>query len=112
MKLQPEPFIQIATGTKTIELRLNDEKRQQIQVGDSITFTNMDQSNRMIQTMVVELHPFSSFADMFAALPMEQCGISSETSVEEAVKIMRQYYPEEKEMLYGVLGIEIRLRLY
>ena len=40
MKLNPDPFTAIETGKKNIELRLNDEKRQQIKIGDTITFTN------------------------------------------------------------------------
>lgn len=34
MKLKASPFSEIQNGSKTIELRLNDEKRQQVQVGD------------------------------------------------------------------------------
>ena len=38
MRLHDTPFKMIQAGTKTIELRLYDEKRQQIQVGDEIEF--------------------------------------------------------------------------
>lgn len=34
MKLQAEPFQKIRSGTKTVEMRLNDEKRQSIREGD------------------------------------------------------------------------------
>lgn len=34
MKLNPAPYAAIKTGKKNIELRLNDEKRQQVKVGD------------------------------------------------------------------------------
>lgn len=40
MWLDDEPFSKILTREKTIELRLNDEKRQKIQVGDIIFFKN------------------------------------------------------------------------
>ena len=33
MNLTPAPMQEIRTGNKTIELRLNDEKRKQISVG-------------------------------------------------------------------------------
>ena len=42
MKLQTSPFKKIQNGSKTIELRLNDEKRQQVQVGDFIEFSQID----------------------------------------------------------------------
>ena len=38
MKLQPEYFNFILNGTKRIEIRLNDEKRQNIKLGDKIKF--------------------------------------------------------------------------
>jgi len=39
MKLQPSPFEKIKNGSKTIEVRLNDEKRQLLKVGDEIQFS-------------------------------------------------------------------------
>ena len=39
MKLNASPFEKIKNGTKTIELRLNDEKRQQVKTGDFIEFS-------------------------------------------------------------------------
>lgn len=38
MKLQEDPFKRIKNGTKTVEFRLYDEKRQSIQIGDEIEF--------------------------------------------------------------------------
>lgn len=40
MKLQEDPFERIKNGTKTVEFRLYDEKRQTIQIGDEIEFSN------------------------------------------------------------------------
>lgn len=37
MRLHKEPFELIKNGSKTIELRLYDEKRQMINLGDTIT---------------------------------------------------------------------------
>ena len=36
MKLKRTPFDKIRNGSKTIELRLNDEKRQKVNIGDFI----------------------------------------------------------------------------
>ena len=41
MNLASEPFEQISSGAKTIELRLYDEKRQAVSAGDTIIFTNL-----------------------------------------------------------------------
>ena len=41
MKLYPAPFDSIKSGRKTVEMRLNDEKRQLIKIGDRIRFVNV-----------------------------------------------------------------------
>lgn len=58
MKLNPSPFTAIETGKKNIELRLNDEKRQQIKIDDTITFTNTVDSEQklLINLFIVCLH--------------------------------------------------------
>ena len=38
MKLNESPFERIKNGTKTVEFRLYDKKRQQIKIGDKIEF--------------------------------------------------------------------------
>ena len=46
MNLNPEPFERILSGRKTIELRLNDEKRRLIKVGDKIEFIQTEETNQ------------------------------------------------------------------
>ena len=47
MKLNNEPFNLIKNGTKTVELRLNDEKRKLLNIGDKIEFTNITNGVRL-----------------------------------------------------------------
>lgn len=54
MKLHKEPFMHIKSGLKTIELRLCDEKRKAICVGDEIEFSNTADKN---QTHIVNKTP-------------------------------------------------------
>lgn len=48
VKLNNSPFEKIANSTKTIELRLYDEKRQKLNVGDEIVFSNSEEYNVII----------------------------------------------------------------
>ena len=48
LKLATEPFNAIISGDKTIESRLYDTKRQKIQIGDQIIFTNIDNSKQTV----------------------------------------------------------------
>ncbi len=48
MNLNDTPFKRIKKGTKTIELRLNDEKRQLLHIKDYIEFTNRSTLEKML----------------------------------------------------------------
>ena len=52
MKLQNDPFTKIKNKTKTIEMRLNDEKRRKIKIHDLIEFTNIKTGENYIKTMI------------------------------------------------------------
>ena len=41
MRLQDLPFDSIASGSKTIEIRLNDDKRKLVRIGDQIEFSKL-----------------------------------------------------------------------
>lgn len=106
MQLRQEPFACIVHAIQTIELRLYDEKRQRINIGDKIRFSRIDNPNQSIETVVVDLHRFHSFKELFLTQHFGKCGWGDLT-VQEAVENMRQYYTEIEEEKYGIIGIEI-----
>ena len=106
MNLRPQPFAMIASGNKTIELRLYDEKRQQIKVGDQILFSCTDSSGEILVN-VKNLFPFANFEALYDALPLDQCGYLPHELSEASPQDMLQYYSAEDESKYGVIGIEI-----
>ena len=108
MSLRPGPFAKIADGTKRYELRLQDEKRRLISVGDTITFT-CTSDERTVQVRVTSLHPFADFSALYAALPLTECGYSEGNAAAASPKDMAQYYPPEKQAQYGVLAIGVEL---
>lgn len=109
MNLTPAPMQEIRTGNKTIELRLNDEKRKQISVGDTIKFINMEDSNDTLRVKVVDLFLFSSFAELYDNLPLLNCGYNEDNINTASPDDMEMYYSREKQNKYGVVGIEISL---
>ena len=108
MKLHPAPFEMIKCGQKTIELRLYDEKRQQIKVGDSILFTNTE-TGETLKTIVTKLHCFDSFAELYRSLPLLKCGYTEADIGTAQPTDMEQYYSAGEQEKYGVVGIEICL---
>lgn len=109
MNLTPAPMQEIRTGNKTIELRLNDEKRKQISVGDTIKFINTEDSNDTLRVKVADLFLFSSFAELYDNLPLLNCGYNEDNINTASPDDMEMYYSREKQNKYGVVGIEISL---
>lgn len=109
MNLHNGPFQEIFAGRKTIELRLYDEKRQQIHIGDQILFTNASAPDHTITAQVTALHRFASFAELYAALLLERCGYRPEEVATASPKDMEQYYSPQEQAQYGVVGIELQV---
>jgi ASC-1-like (ASCH) protein len=107
MNLHSLPFEMIAARKKTIELRLLDEKRQKIAVGDCLVFTNTTEPERQLRCVVRRLHRFTNFAELYATLPLDQCGYLPEELADARPEDMDLYYPPEKQKQYGVVGIEL-----
>ena len=107
MKLNPDPFVKIASGKKTVELRLNDAKRQKISVGDTIRFTQ-NESGEQLDAEVIALHRFRSFAELYRALPLEKCGYAADELAQADPRDMERYYSAEEQASCGVVGIELR----
>lgn len=106
MNLNRGPFDMIKSGKKTIELRLYDEKRQGISVGDMIEF---DCDGEMLCAKVIDLYRADSFRELFERFPMVEMGFEGSETVAEGADEMREYYSEEKENEHGVLGIKIKI---
>lgn len=64
MKLNNEPFNLIKNGTKTVELRLNDEKRKLLNIGDKIEFTNITNGEKL-SVDIISLHKYPSFEELY-----------------------------------------------
>ena len=106
MNLQPKYFDFIKGGTKRIELRLYDEKRQSIQLGDIIEFAKSD--NEKFKAEVVGLLRYDSFADLFEDFDISILADSSMTK-QELLEVLGEFYSEEKQAEFGVIGIRIKL---
>lgn len=106
MKLFAEPFRKIYDGFKTIELRLFDDKRKSISVGDEIIFSHADNPSLRLKVTVTALHRFDSFAGLYAALPLDKCGYTPEEAAHARPEDMLAYYSLEEQEKYGVIGIE------
>lgn len=106
MRLHKEPFELIKNGSKTIELRLYDEKRQMINIGDTITFENRSDGDK-IQVKVISLHKYPSFEELYKHFDKVSIGYKEDEEADP--KDMELYYSSEDQSKYGVVGIEMEL---
>lgn len=106
MKLNEAPFEMIKSGAKTIELRLYDEKRREVKVGDTILFKSVREK---LTATVKALHIFRNFEELYAALPLDKCGYTADELATASPDDMLEYYTKEQIEKYGVVGIEIEV---
>ena len=105
MKLKPAPFAAIQSGHKTLELRLNDEKRQKIKIGDTIVFTQTE-TGETIRAVVSDIRKYPDFEAMYAVEDPLAMGYSEDETADPLD--MKQYYEEKEIKKHGTLAIEIR----
>ncbi len=109
MKLNPSPLEMIRKGEKTIELRLYDEKRRKVLVGDTITFVNSEDENDTLIVKVADLFVFDSFKTLYEKLPLLECGYTKADIASASYRDMEAYYSTEQQAKYGVVGIKVSL---
>lgn len=106
LKLQPKYFDFIKNGTKRIELRLYDEKRQKISIGDTIIFQKEPDLEITMKVKVVGLLRYNTFEELFKDFSIELMADKSMTK-RELLDVLEKFYTPEKQKQYGVLGIRI-----
>lgn len=106
LKLATEPFNAIISGNKTIESRLYDTKRQKIQIGDRIIFTNRDNYEQTVTAEVVGLLRYATFRDLFSHNNPRKFGGDNVEWLENQIS---EFYSIEDQKIYGVIGIEFKV---
>jgi len=107
MHLTEKPFFMIKSGQKNIEMRLYDEKRQQIKAGDTIEFSNVE-TGQIIDTEVVDIHKYNSFEELYSNFDKTRLGYYENEDAKPSD--MSQFYSNEEIQKFGVVGIEIKLK--
>lgn len=107
MGLYEEYFQSIMNGDKKIEIRLNDEKRQAIKVGDSIEFIQVPDAKQALEVEVEALQIFPTFRDLYEELSFEEMGCKGWT-MEEMVEGTYEIYSKAQEEKWGGLAIKMK----
>ena len=102
--LHSDVFDIVSNGNKDIEVRLYDEKRSKLCIGDTLIFLRRPDEIDSIKARVVDLVRFNNFSEVVDSYDMKRIyldGYSKEMYLNE----MRRFYKEEEELKYGALAI-------
>ena len=106
MNLQPRYYDYIKNGTKRIELRLFDEKRQKIKLGDEIIFSKSE-SDKFV-AKVIGLLRYDTFEHLFNDFDINVLADDS-MSKDELLDVLEEFYTPQKQKQYSVIGIRVEL---
>ncbi|MDE6047014.1 MAG: hypothetical protein K2F56_00135 [Anaeroplasmataceae bacterium] len=111
MHLCDAMFLAMKEGTKTVEVRLFDDKRKLVDIGDYVEFHNNDTYMKM---RVLDIRIEHTFKELFECnidlrntslyYPPKLLGFSEEYTVDSLVKEMYKYYTKKQEEKYGVIA--------
>jgi len=118
MRLADDMFEAVKLGTKTVEIRLFDDKRKLVDIGDFIRFSKMSDPSQKIRRRVVDIELAENFENLFTENRYKedkiwekelrftpvQLGAPENSTVEELVEGMRKFYTEEQEEKDGVIA--------
>lgn len=99
MSLKQPYFNMVKSGVKTIELRLYDKKRQQLNIGDLISFQN---ENTYITKKIKDLIIAKNFKTLFDTIDIKKTGFKEK---DNTIKIMEKFYDNDRQNKFGVIGI-------
>ena len=99
LKLQPKYFDYINNGTKRIELRLYDEKRQKIAIGDTIIFQKEPELETTMKVKVIGLLRYNTFEELFEDFDIEIMADKSMTK-QELLNVLEEFYTRKTKTIW------------
>ena len=106
MSLIQNAFDKIKEGTKRVEMRILDEKRSKLSVGDIINFSCVQNPEEHFPVRVTGLHRYSSFSELACDFKPSDLGYSL-SHIEDLPYDMEMFYGEDKIRRCGALAIRV-----
>ena len=107
MHLDEKHFNNVKEGNKTVEIRLNDKKRREFKVGDTIEFENRSDKSKLEAT-ITELNIYTSFEELYKHEDKISMGYKEDEVA--CPDDMSVYYSEEDQIKNGVVAIHFNLK--
>lgn len=107
MKLNDTPFEATKAGLKTIEVRLNDERRKDIVIGDKLEFHRIS-SNEKLKVSVLSVRFYKTLKELTQKEDIVKTG-GIYKDQKDWMDSVSGYYSQENQNRHGLLAIEIKL---
>lgn len=108
MGLQEKYYNNMKYGSKKIEMRINDDKRRMLNIGDTIYFMLEPDRKKKLETKIIGLTVYKDFNDALNNIPIEFLSDKND-SQEVYLNDLNKFYSKEEQEEYGVLAIEIEV---
>ena len=107
-KVQPHFFDLIKSGSKKIEIRLNDEKRRTLKVGDVIFLVKESAKPDILKVQITKLDVRESFLEIYESYSSDELGFK-ESDLLDFLSVMAEFYSPEDEKKCGVVAIKFKV---
>lgn len=105
LNVKEKYYNMLKQGTKTIELRLFDDKRKNIKIGDVLEFSNNSNAEDTFLAQVVKLHRADNFEELCNKISCSNAGFETNQNL---INVLEEFYSLERQKEFGVVGIEIK----
>ena len=105
--LDADIFEVVANQTKTVEVRVNDEKRRRLKIGDKILFLKRPEENETIEAIVEDLVYYKDFKDLMADYTIEEVYLKG-YSKDYFLDLLKRFYSDEEIKEYGTVAIRFK----
>jgi len=102
MHVKRRYFDLLKAGVKTVEFRLNDEKRRKIKVGDRIKYICQNEQESSLVLSVSTIVKSSMFSSLIDKVTLSSLG---GIAPQEQIKELEEIYDKASETKYGVLAL-------
>lgn len=102
--LHPDVFEIVKQGIKDVEVRVNDEKRRKLHVGDTLIFLKRPLEDEQIVKKVKALEYYDNFKELVEYYEMKRIYLENYTK-EMYLNEMARFYTQEEQDEYGVVAI-------
>jgi len=106
LHLDDDIFKIVKNGSKDIEIRLNDDKRKKLNIGDNLIFINR-LNNEKIEVKISNLEIFSNIDELCNKYDIRRM-YKDNVSKEEFIKLINRFYSDKEIENLGILAITFR----